>query len=216
MTSRFAQRFAGYLTKGDVRRLFFEVLVEKYGSIEEASRRAGIARKTIYNLGRVRDVSLRTKMKVLDAAYEAEPLRTLRFLVKVLRRRAGEALFVLLDYVKTEALRCKDPKELKQYVTFIEEVLDEVGGPLRDEVATEISDLKQVLALISVRIGTEISMELWPEYYALEPKFEVHEQGISTTLAGTYVQVEKHTMFNLTRMDRELRIEEERLSLEVW
>ena len=71
MSTRLAIRFAGYLTKGDVRRLFYDLLVKKYGSIKKASKEAGIERKTIYNLDKVKEISFETKAKVLDAAYRA-------------------------------------------------------------------------------------------------------------------------------------------------
>lgn len=152
MNRRFSRRFASYLSKGDVRRLFYDVLVKKYGSVDAASRAAGISRKTPYNLNTVRDVRHSTKVKVLQAAYEADPLSTLRFLVKALRSRAGEALFTLIDYIKTEALRCGDSREVEQYARLLEEILEELGGPLRDEVKIEAEDVYTLLNQKSAKL----------------------------------------------------------------
>ena len=152
MNKRFPRRFASYLSKGDVRRLFYDVLVKKYGSIEAASRAAGISRKTPYNLDAVRDVRHSTKVKVLQAAYEADPLSTLRFLVKALRRKAGEALLTLIDYIKTEALRCRDSREVERHARLLEEILEELGGPLRDEVENEAEDAYQLLSQKSAKL----------------------------------------------------------------
>lgn len=153
MFSRLTLRFAGYLTKGDVRKLFYNLLVKKYGSIKKASEETGIERKTVYNLDEVKEVSFETKAKVLDAAYRADPLYTLEFLVRVLRRRAGEALFALIDYVKTEAIQCNDPEKLAYYLDFLDRVSEELGAPLREEVSVELNDVKRLLTLKSRSIS---------------------------------------------------------------
>mgnify|MGYP000565989738 CR=1 FL=1 len=195
MTTRFARRFAGYLTKGDVRRLFYDVLVSKYGSVKRASEEAGIERKTIYNLKEVKDVSFNTKAKVLDAAYVADPLYTLRFLVKTLRKRAGEALFTLIDYIKTEALRCKEPERLMQYIDFLEGVLEELGGPLREEVNIEISDVRWMLAMKAVELGVRLQVRAWLRYYGPTiGRIETQAQDYKRGVAGTLVPDEAHVM----------------------
>ncbi len=191
MNMRFSNRFAGYLTKGEIRKLFFDVLEKKYGSVRKASEVAGIERKTIYNLDMVKDVSFDTKVKILKAAYEADPLFTLSFLVKVLRSRASEALFMLIDYIKSEALGCKDQEKFMKYLVYFENILDEVGGPLRDEIKIEIEDVKQILATRALNLGIKVR-KILPVYYGLvwnysSPNIEKNGPESLQTVAGTLV-----------------------------
>lgn len=190
MSLRLAYKFANYLSKGDVRRLFYDVLVKKYKSIKKASEVAGIERKTVYNWKTVKDVNIKTKIKVLKAAYEENPLYTLSFLAKVLRRRTGEALFTLIDYIKTEALKCEDKEKFLELVKFLESALNELGAPLKYEISTEISDVKQVLAQKALKLGIEL-WKIWPEYYSLiwsySPLFEEYVSELSCITAGTLV-----------------------------
>ena len=165
MSAAFAERFARYLAKEDVRRLFAEVLVRSRGSIVKACEAAGVERRTFYNWRRARDVSLGTKVKVLRAAYEADPHSTLWLVARALRRRAGEALLALLDRLRSEAVGSEGREEFLERVELLRRALRELGGPLAGEVASEVEDIKQSLELKAAELGVEPS-ELWPEEYA--------------------------------------------------
>jgi len=200
MSLRLACKFANYLSKGDVRRLFFDVLVKKYKSIKKASEAAGIERKTVYNWKTVKDVNVKTKIKVLKAAYEENPLFTLSFLVKVLRRRTGEALFTLVDYIKTEALKCEDKEKFLELVKFLESALNELGAPLKYEINTEISDVKRILIQKALKLGIEF-WKIWPEYYSLSWSYFPHfEEQISVT-AGTLIHSSYQTVSAYSRSE---------------
>lgn len=177
MSLRFAERFADYLTKGEVYRLFIEVLVREYGSIAKASDAAGIERKTFYNWERAREVTRPTKVKVLRAAFEADPHHTLRFVVKILRRRAGEALFALLDYLRGEALRCEGREEFERYASLLRRALEEFGGPLSDEVAEELEAVDHVLMLKATKLGAVLRPSLYAEGELLAPAIEEEMPG---------------------------------------
>ncbi len=188
MSSRFARRFAPYLSKGDVIRLFEDVLVRRYGSILRASEAAGIERRTYYNwVERVRAISPKTKVKVVEAAYEASPLETLWLVTSALRGRAGEALFALVDYLRAEALAAGDREEFRRWVELLMRALEELGGPLVDEVAEEVGDALSSLRPRALELGVELRAPR-PEGYGVQQDFTTHVLAPSS--AGTLVLVE--------------------------
>jgi len=183
MSSRFARRFAPYLSKGDVVRLFKDVLVGKYGSILRASEAAGIERRTYYNwIKEPRAISPETKAKVLRAAYEASPVETLWFVASALRGRAGEALLALVDYLRAEALVAGDREEFRKWVGLLVRAIDELGGPLVDEVAEEVGDALSSLRFRAVELGVELRVSRL-EGYEVQRCSETYVIALSS--AGT-------------------------------
>jgi len=190
MSVTFANKFARYLTKADVERLFNDILIKKYGNKLKACEAVGIERKTIYNWERVRDISLETKFKVLKTAFESDLHATLWFIVNTLRRKGGECLFVLLDSIRRRAIDCRDKNTFLIFIELFRRALKELGGPLTEEVSREVESFKESLEFKAVEFGIEPS-RLWPEDYPkwwiIRPELRELEEPICLPLTGTAV-----------------------------
>ena len=176
------------LTKGDVTQLF-NMLRDKYGTIDEACKRIGIERKTFYNWRIVKQMNLSTKVKVLKTALDELPIETLGFLAKRSRDRTIEILSYLIEALYDTIVHENDPDRLRSLASKSEEVVEEFSVPLTNYLYHEIDNLRK---LVFQRV--ELLMDYPKEYYyklpfkiRTEDKFEVETEGSQEETEFKYI-----------------------------
>jgi hypothetical protein len=183
-----ARRYSEMLTKGDVTQLF-NMLRDKYGTIDEACKRIGIERKTFYNWRIVKQMNLSTKVKVLKTALDELPIETLGFLAKRSRDRTIEILSYLIEALYDTIVHENDPDRLRSLASKSEEVVEEFSVPLTNYLYHEIDNLRK---LVFQRV--ELLMDYPKEYYyklpfkiRTEDKFEVETEGSQEETEFKYI-----------------------------
>ncbi len=158
----FIERYAEPLSKGGVIKIFNEVLVGELGSIAKACREAGIERKTIYNWRHATYLKRATKLKVVQAAFKLNPLKTLRLIIENQHRELRTLLFTIIDYTRARATQASSKEELLDIANNLREILTMYSRPITEYLTTEINDAKATIEQKAIELG--ISPEkIWPE-----------------------------------------------------
>jgi len=149
-------RFAEYLTKGDVVELF-KILEERYGTISKVCERVGIERRTFYHWREARQINAETKAKILRAALDEFPVDTLEFLARKSMWRTREVLELLLELLRRLIAEEEDPEKVRTLAKRAEEIVKDFSTPVTEYLREEIS------AVVEAAQSRGVEMKLQPQ-----------------------------------------------------
>lgn len=145
MSEYIVNRYAGILTKEDVRQMF-DALTERWGGNQsEATRQCSLPHKTPYDWEKAGYLKLDTKRKVLDACLRTDFISTLDYLLKRSTDRTVDILLTILSAIYARAMECNSNEQFVDLLDRFGNLRAANRGSISDHIDDEVNDMLWLL-----------------------------------------------------------------------